>query len=140
MVIADCLTFNSILVQKKVTILGGGESGAGAAILAKSKGFEVFLSDKGQLHQKYADILTSENIPFEQGQHSEARILESDLVAPVVRQRNVVVAQHRYRVADLTGRFLQYLALVPGRLGLGARSRFGSLLELVSQRELIEDD
>lgn len=72
--------FNSILVQKKVTILGGGESGAGAAILAKSKGFEVFLSDKGQLHQKYADILNRENIPFEQGQHSEERILESDLV------------------------------------------------------------
>jgi UDP-N-acetylmuramoylalanine--D-glutamate ligase len=39
-----------------------------------------FLSDKGQLHQKYADILNSRNIPFEQGQHSEERILESDLV------------------------------------------------------------
>lgn len=63
-----------------MTILGGGESGAGAAILAKSKGFEVFLSDKGQLHQKYSDILNSKNIPFEQGQHSEERILESDLV------------------------------------------------------------
>ncbi|ACT94700.1 UDP-N-acetylmuramoyl-L-alanine--D-glutamate ligase [Dyadobacter fermentans] len=72
--------FKLILVQKKVTILGGGESGAGAAILAKSKGFEVFLSDKGQLHQKYADILNKENIPFEQGQHSEERILASDLV------------------------------------------------------------
>lgn len=67
-------------MQKKVTILGGGESGAGAAILAKSKGFDVFLSDKGQLHQKYADILTSKDIPFEQGQHSEERILTSDLV------------------------------------------------------------
>ncbi|WP_353722978.1 UDP-N-acetylmuramoyl-L-alanine--D-glutamate ligase [Dyadobacter sp. 676] len=67
-------------MQKKVTILGGGESGTGAAILAKSKGFEVFLSDKGQLHQKYIDILKSENIPFEQGRHSEERILESDLV------------------------------------------------------------
>ncbi|MCF0071539.1 UDP-N-acetylmuramoyl-L-alanine--D-glutamate ligase [Dyadobacter sp. CY261] len=68
-----------MLVQK-VTILGGGESGAGAAILAKSKGFDVFLSDKGLLHQKYSDILNSKNIPFEQGQHSEERILESGLV------------------------------------------------------------
>lgn len=80
MVKADRSTFKFILVQKKVTILGGGESGAGAAILAKSKGFEVFLSDKGQLHQKYSDILNRENIDFEQGQHSEERILGSDLV------------------------------------------------------------
>ncbi len=77
---ADSSTFKSILVQKKVTILGGGESGAGAAILAKSKGFDVFLSDKGLLHQKYSDILNGESIPFEQGQHSEERILESDLI------------------------------------------------------------
>lgn len=76
----DSSTFKSILVQKKVTILGGGESGAGAAILAKSKGFDVFLSDKGLLHQKYSDILNDESIPFEQGQHSEERILESDLI------------------------------------------------------------
>jgi UDP-N-acetylmuramoylalanine--D-glutamate ligase len=67
-------------VQNKVVILGGGESGAGAAILAKSKGFEVFLSDKGQLNQKYSDILLKENIPFEQGQHSEEIILDSQLV------------------------------------------------------------
>jgi UDP-N-acetylmuramoylalanine--D-glutamate ligase len=67
-------------VQKKVVILGGGESGAGAAILAKSKGFDVFLSDKGQLHQKYIDVLTRENISFEQGQHTESKVLESNLV------------------------------------------------------------
>ena len=67
-------------MQKKVVILGGGESGTGAAILAKSKGFDVFLSDKGQLHQKYIDVLTQRNISFEQGQHSENTILECDLV------------------------------------------------------------
>ncbi|WAC10670.1 UDP-N-acetylmuramoyl-L-alanine--D-glutamate ligase [Dyadobacter pollutisoli] len=72
--------FKRSLVQNRVVVLGGGESGAGAAILAKSKGFDVFLSDKGQLHQKYSDILIAENIPFEQGQHTEERILDSDLV------------------------------------------------------------
>lgn len=72
--------FKSSLVQKKVVILGGGESGTGAAILAKSKGFDVFLSDRGLLNQKYIDVLDSENIPFEQGSHSESRILESDLI------------------------------------------------------------
>jgi UDP-N-acetylmuramoylalanine--D-glutamate ligase len=66
-------------VQKKVVILGGGESGTGAAILAKSKGFDVFLSDRGQLNQKYIDILNRENIPFEQGAHSEERILDGEL-------------------------------------------------------------
>jgi UDP-N-acetylmuramoylalanine--D-glutamate ligase len=77
---AGCSTFKGSLVQNKVVILGGGESGAGAAILAKSKGFEVFLSDKGQLNQKYSDILIAENIPFEQGQHTEEQILDSHLV------------------------------------------------------------
>ncbi|TLU89880.1 UDP-N-acetylmuramoyl-L-alanine--D-glutamate ligase [Dyadobacter sediminis] len=69
-----------MLVQKKVIVLGGGESGVGAAILARNKGFDVFLSDRSQLHQKYSDILTRENIPFEQGIHSEARIFDADLV------------------------------------------------------------
>jgi UDP-N-acetylmuramoylalanine--D-glutamate ligase len=77
---AGCSTFKGSLVQNKVVILGGGESGAGAAILAKSKGFEVFLSDKGQLNQKYSDILIAEKIPFEQGQHTEEQILDSQLV------------------------------------------------------------
>jgi UDP-N-acetylmuramoylalanine--D-glutamate ligase len=67
-------------VQKKVVILGGGESGTGAAILAKSKGFDVFLSDRGQLNQKYIDILNRENIQFEQGTHSEEIILDCEMV------------------------------------------------------------
>jgi UDP-N-acetylmuramoylalanine--D-glutamate ligase len=67
-------------VQKRVVILGGGESGTGAAILAKSKGFDVFLSDRGQLNQKYIDILNRENIQFEQGTHSEEIILACEMV------------------------------------------------------------
>ena len=60
--------------------MGGGESGTGAAILAKSKGFDVFLSDRGQLNQQYIDVLTREDIPFEQGFHSQEKILNSDLI------------------------------------------------------------
>ena len=52
--------------MKKITILGGGESGVGAALLAKAKGFEVFLSDKGNLSDSYKEILTQNNIPFEE--------------------------------------------------------------------------
>ncbi|WP_428654069.1 UDP-N-acetylmuramoyl-L-alanine--D-glutamate ligase [Runella sp.] len=64
----------------KVVVLGGGESGVGAALLAQAKGFDVFLSDKGALSEDYRDILTANNIPFEEGQHSESRILAADEV------------------------------------------------------------
>ena len=48
--------------MKKITILGGGESGVGTALLANAKGFEVFLSDKGNLSDSYKEILTQSNI------------------------------------------------------------------------------
>ena len=65
---------------KKVVILGGGESGYGSAVLAKTKGFETFLSDFGTLSEKYRLLLTAEGIDFEEGGHTEERILAADLV------------------------------------------------------------
>jgi thioredoxin reductase len=50
----------------KVVILGGGESGVGAAILAKTKGLEVFLSDKGEIKENYKKILEENAIEFEE--------------------------------------------------------------------------
>lgn len=64
--------------MKRIVILGGGESGVGAAILAKDKGFDVFLSDAGSLAEKYRKVLVEENIPFEEGSHSIERILNAD--------------------------------------------------------------
>ena len=64
----------------RVVVLGGAESGVGAAVLAKVKGFDVFLSDKGQIKDDYIKTLTEWNIPFEQGQHSEELILNADEV------------------------------------------------------------
>lgn len=60
--------------------MGGGESGTGAAVLAKAKGFDVFLSDKGKLDGKYVDILNEWKIPFEEGRHTEELILNADEV------------------------------------------------------------
>ena len=60
---------------KAIAILGGGESGVGAALLAQAKGYEVFLSDFGGLKEKYRADLNRAGIDFEEGQHSEARIL-----------------------------------------------------------------
>ena len=60
--------------------MGGAESGVGAAVLAKVKGYDVFLSDKGQIKDNYADMLRKWDIPFEQGRHSEELILNADEV------------------------------------------------------------
>jgi UDP-N-acetylmuramoylalanine--D-glutamate ligase len=67
-------------MSNRVVILGGGESGTGAAYLAVRKGMAVFLSDKGKLKEKYAAQLREWNIDFEEGKHSEERILSADLI------------------------------------------------------------
>ena len=67
-------------MMKRIVVLGGGESGVGSAILAKVKGFDVFLSDKGTISEKYVKMLEDNEIPFEQGQHTESLILNADEV------------------------------------------------------------
>ena len=80
--------------KKRLVVLGAGESGTGAAILAKDKGFDVFLSDSGKIAPKYRAILEQEGIEFEEGSHSMDRILAAGeivkspgipLDAPVVK-------------------------------------------------------
>jgi UDP-N-acetylmuramoylalanine--D-glutamate ligase len=66
--------------MSRIVVLGGGESGVGSAVLAKSKGYEVFLSDMGKISEEYASVLQEWNIPFEQGKHSEELILNADEV------------------------------------------------------------
>ena len=62
----------------KIAILGGGESGVGSALLAKAKGFEVFVSDKGPISEKYKFILQENRIAFEENKHTESEIFEAD--------------------------------------------------------------
>src|SRR3989338_9222620 len=66
--------------MKRLVILGGGESGVGAAVLAQKKGFEVFLSDKGKLKDKYKNVLSKNGIKWEEEKHSEDLILNADEV------------------------------------------------------------
>lgn len=66
--------------MSRIVVLGGAESGVGAAVLAKVKGFDVFLSDKGKIEQKYVDELKKWEIPFEEGHHTESLILNADEV------------------------------------------------------------
>ncbi|MGM9749107.1 MAG: UDP-N-acetylmuramoyl-L-alanine--D-glutamate ligase [Candidatus Cryptobacteroides sp.] len=67
-------------MAKRIVILGGGESGTGAAVLAKVKGFDVFLSDMGKLAPEYEEMLRKWDIPYEQGGHTEELILNADEV------------------------------------------------------------
>ena len=64
----------------RVVVLGGAESGVGAAVLAKVKGHDVFLSDKGKIKEEYANMLRKWEIPFEEGHHTEELILNADEV------------------------------------------------------------
>ena len=66
--------------MKRLAILGGGVSGVGAAILGKQKGFEVFVSDKGEISKKYIEALLNNAIEFEEKQHTESKILNADIV------------------------------------------------------------
>jgi UDP-N-acetylmuramoylalanine--D-glutamate ligase len=62
----------------KLVVLGGGESGVGAALLAKQKGLDVFLSDGGKLKEKYKSVLSHNEIKFEEGGHTRDLILSAD--------------------------------------------------------------
>ena len=83
--------------MKRLVVLGAGESGCGAAILAKEKGYDVFVSDMGTIKPEYKALLEQNNIRWEEGQHTESLILNADEVvkspgipqtAPMVKKLN----------------------------------------------------
>ena len=80
-----------------MVILGGGESGVGAALLAKQKGYDVFLSDGSSLKKEYRNELTEAGIAFEEGQHTEDLILNADEVmkSPGIPEKAAIVKMIR---------------------------------------------
>lgn len=66
--------------MKRLVVLGGGESGVGTAILGKKQGYDVFLSDKGEIKQEYKDVLNHIEVNWEEQQHTEALIFDADIV------------------------------------------------------------
>jgi UDP-N-acetylmuramoylalanine--D-glutamate ligase len=81
----------------KTVILGAGESGTGAAILSKRTGADVFVSDAGRISDRYLQELSEHGIPFEQGGHDIARLLDADLVvkSPGIPQEHPAVGALR---------------------------------------------
>ena len=90
-------------MNKRIVILGAGESGAGSAVLAQKQGFDVFVTDSGTIKEKYREMLVSHNIAFEEGKHSMELILnagevikspglwEDNPVVVAVREKNIPV-------------------------------------------------
>ncbi|MCX7744835.1 MAG: UDP-N-acetylmuramoyl-L-alanine--D-glutamate ligase [Flavobacteriales bacterium] len=81
--------------MKRIVVIGGGESGAGAAILARRKGFDVFLSDGSKLKDRYRKMLQDESIAFEEEGHSAELILNADEIikSPGVPYENKMIQQ-----------------------------------------------
>ncbi|MDN3596491.1 UDP-N-acetylmuramoyl-L-alanine--D-glutamate ligase [Zunongwangia endophytica] len=67
-------------MNKKIVILGGGESGVGTAILAKKEGYKIWLSDKGKIKKKYKKVLEHLDINWEEEKHTDAQIFDADVV------------------------------------------------------------
>src|SRR5688572_27132247 len=84
-------------MNRKLVILGGGESGVGAALLAKQKGYDVFLSDESSLKEIYRNELLNAGIDFEEGKHTGKRILNAAEVvkSPGIPEKNEMVRKIR---------------------------------------------
>ena len=86
-------------MKRKIVVLGGGISGYGSAILAKKKGFDTFLSDMGKIAPKFKERLDEWNVEYEEGQHSEERILDANEVikSPGIPDTAPIVVKLRER-------------------------------------------
>ncbi|MGZ5248035.1 MAG: UDP-N-acetylmuramoyl-L-alanine--D-glutamate ligase, partial [Flavitalea sp.] len=86
-------------MNKKMVVLGAGESGIGAAILGKQKGYDVFVSDGGSIKPDYRKKLEEHSIEFEEGKHDRERILGADEVmkSPGIPEKNELVKEIRKR-------------------------------------------
>ena len=90
-------------MKKRLVILGAGESGVGTALLAKQKGYDVFVSDGGSIKENYRMELKENEIEFEEAHHSAERILNADEVmkSPGIPEKNELVKQVRLKKIDV---------------------------------------
>jgi UDP-N-acetylmuramoylalanine--D-glutamate ligase len=86
-----------INMKERMVILGGGESGVGAALLAAQRGYDVFVSDGGRMKDEYRQTLTANQISFEEGGHTDTRILNANEImkSPGIPEKNELVKKIR---------------------------------------------
>ncbi len=99
--------------MKRIVVLGAGESGAGAAVLAKKEGFDVFVSDMSKINDKYKKVLDDHGIQWEEGHHTEELILNADEIikspgipekAPMI-QKLMAQGTHIISEIEFAGRY-----------------------------------
>ncbi|MCK6618244.1 MAG: UDP-N-acetylmuramoyl-L-alanine--D-glutamate ligase [Cyclobacteriaceae bacterium] len=90
-------------MSRRVVILGAGESGTGAALLAKAKGFEVFVSDQGTIKENYRDDLIRNKIDFEEGVHTESKILNANLIikSPGIPEKAEIIVRAKQKSIEV---------------------------------------
>src|SRR5690554_4368323 len=128
--------------MKQLIVLGGGESGVGTALLGKSKGFEVFVSDKGKIKEKYKEVLIHNEIEWEEGTHSELRILKADLVmkSPGIPDKAFLIKQIREKgipivsEIEFAAKFTQ--ATIVGITGSNGKTTTATLTHHILKQEL----
>ena len=105
-------------MSKTVVILGGGESGTGAALLAKAKGFDVFVSDQGMLKEKYKQELVAENILFEEGHHTLDKVLHASLIikSPGIPDKAEVIKKAKERNIEIIDELEFAFRFIKGRV------------------------
>lgn len=128
--------------MKRLVILGGGESGVGTALLGKAKGYEVFLSDKGKIKEKYKEVLIHNEIEFEDEQHTESKILDADIVmkSPGIPDKVALVKQIRDKgiqvVSEIEFASKFTNATIVGITGSNGKTTTASLTHHILKQEL----
>lgn len=130
------------MAKTRLVILGGGESGVGTALLAKAKGYDVFLSDKGKIKENYKEVLIHNAIEFEDGQHTESKILDADIVmkSPGIPDKVALVKQIRAQgipvVSEIEFASKFTNAMIVGVTGTNGKTTTATLIHHILKQEL----
>jgi len=128
--------------MKRIVVLGGGESGCGTGILAKNFDFEIFLTDSGLIKKNYKNVLKHHGIEFEEGQHSEEKILNADLVmkSPGIPEKAAMVQKIRQKgiplVSEIEFASRYTNATIIGITGSNGKTTTASLTHHILKQQL----
>ncbi|MDO5970799.1 UDP-N-acetylmuramoyl-L-alanine--D-glutamate ligase [Flavivirga aquimarina] len=126
----------------RLVILGGGESGIGTALLGKEKGYDVFVSDKGAIKEKYKQVLIHNEIEWEDEKHSEEKILNADIVmkSPGIPDKVPLVKQIRDKdiliISEIEFASMFTQATIVGITGSNGKTTTASLTHHILKQEL----